>query len=175
MKIANVELTKDRLIIVVSAGAVFIVLGACLIFYAPLIRELRKKHLECKSSESQLLQARNIIESKGQRRKVRVLITEKEVSQAIDELTKHCGLMGVNVISISPKEIREEQGSQFKILPIEMEIKAAEQKFAASIGSLAELEKCLIKVKSFDLVVDAEDKAKLKAKLVLDIHLVNAE
>ena len=175
LKIANIELTREKLIVVVSAGAVLVVLAVYLVFYAPLIGRLKKAYSECKSAEGQRLQARQMIESMGEAHEEKILITEKEASQAIDELTKHCGLKGVDIVSINPREVIEGQEAQFKILPIEMEIKATDQQFAAFIGSLFELKKGVIKIRSFDLVPDSTEKTKFKINLVLDMYLANAE
>jgi len=171
MNIGNIELTKEKLIIAISAVIVFIVL---VIFYAPLIRELRMRYLECRLCEGQLIGAHKIIESLGTHRGA-ALMSETNVSGAVDKLIKHCSSIGINVLSITPKEIIIEEGSLFKILPIDMETRSTIQQFAAFIGSLSELKQGLIKVKSFDLAPDTEDKAKLRASLALDMFLANVE
>ncbi len=175
MKIGKIELTRERLIIVVPVLTVIALLLMYIIFYVPLIKEIKKKQLEYKSIEAQLLDKRNIIETARKKNKKIVLVTEKNIAQPIDELTKHCSLMGINIISISPKELIDEQSRQFKILPIALEIKSNDQQFTAFIGSLAELKNALIKVKSFDLAADKEDKTKIRANLVLDMYLANAQ
>jgi Tfp pilus assembly protein PilO len=170
-----IKLPKKRLIIVLAAGGGITALLLYFIFYAPLIRELKIRYLECKSIESQLRDAHNTIESAGESREQKVLVTVENVSEAIDGLAKQCSLMNVTVLSINLKKIKEEGDLQFKVLPIEMEIKSTFQQFAVFIGSLAKLESGLIKVKSFDLAPDSKDKTKLKANLVLDMCIANAE
>lgn len=169
MKIGKIELTQEKLVIVIAATTTLIALGAYLIFYAPLIRELRIKRLDCKTVENEVFKCRNIIKSAGQ--KERVLITEEEVSQAIDELTRHGKLKGVNFVSMNPKEIKEEKGTQYKTLPVEMKIESTYEQLAIFLGSLDDLQKALVKVRSFDINPDKKDSSKLMTDLVADIYL----
>ncbi len=78
MKIGRLELTRERLIIVIAAAIAVIALGAYLIFYAPLMGELKTKHLECKTAENDVLECRNIVESAGKGEQI--LIAEEELS-----------------------------------------------------------------------------------------------
>lgn len=177
MKIVNFELTKKRLIIAAAGAIALFILVIYVIFYAPLIREAGKKCLECKSIEGRLLEARDIIECAGGAHTAQemAMITEADVSWAIDELTKYCGLMEINIISMKPLEIINGEEPRYRILPIEMRIDSQCQKFAAFIGSLAGLKKGVIKVKSFDLTPDEEDNRSLKANLTLDMYLAGTE
>lgn len=173
MKIVNFELTKGRLIMAAAAAVALFILMVYGIFYAPLIREERKKSLECRSIEGRLLEARDIIEHAGGPNAAQEtgMVAEAHASQAIDELTKYCGSMGINVLSMKPGEIIDGQEPQYRILPIEIEIDSQSQKFAAFTGSLAGLNKVAIRVKSFDLAPREEDKRMLKANLTLDMYL----
>ncbi|MDP2913806.1 MAG: hypothetical protein Q8N91_07390, partial [Candidatus Omnitrophota bacterium] len=145
MKIANIELTKERIIMLAAAGAAILVLLVYLVVYAPLIRQLKKKHAECKATESETLYACHIVESAGKAGGVRMLIAEKDVSLAINELTNYGKDIGVNFVSILPKDIVRGKDARYNVLPIEMEIEAPDERFSAFLGSLDELEKVLIK------------------------------
>lgn len=169
MKIGKIELTRERLVIGIVIAIAVIILGAYNVFYAPLIRELKTKHLEYKSTENEVLECRNSIESAGKGEKV--LTREENVSQAIDELTKRGKLNSINFISMSPKKIEKEKGTEHKVLPINMEIESAYEDLAAFLGSLDDLEKGLVKVKSFKIVPDKEDPSKLKTDLVVNMYL----
>lgn len=175
MKIGKIELTKEKSIIVVSVVIIVIALGVYLVFYAPLMRQLKTKYLECKSIESQVIQAWDIIGSVGKTYGERVIMTEEDVSRAIDALTKHGKLKGINFISISSKEEKKERESQYIILPIEMKIEATYEQLGIFLGSLDEPQKGLVKVKSFDIVPGEKDPSKLTTDLVVDIYLSRKE
>ena len=170
MRIGKVELTQERLIIIISAVVIAAALGTYIVFYAPLIRDLRMKRLECKSAENEVLECRNIIESSG--KGGRMLITEEDVSYAIDELARQGKFKGVNFISMNPKKIeKKDKNSQYKILPVEIEINSTYEELGVFLGSLDDLEKGLVKVKSFDITADKEDPSKLTTDLVAEIYM----
>lgn len=173
MKIGKIELTQERLTIVVIAIIVIAILGIYLIFFTPLISKLRTERLESRSIESNVLECRNIIESSGKGE--RTLITEEDVSQAIDELTKHGKFKGVNFISMKPKKIEKKEDSQFKILPVEIELESTYENLGVFLGSLDDLEKGLIKVRSFDITADKEDPSKLTTDLIAEIYISGRE
>lgn len=177
MKIGKVELTQERLVIIIAGAIVVIVLAAYFIFYAPLIRNLMADRLKCMSKEFGLLECRNIIESAGKTAGERVLISEEDISLAIKALTEHGGLAkhdklkGIDFISISPKEIKEGKDAQYKILPVEMEIESTYEELGVFLGSLDDLEKALVKVKSFDITPNKEDSSRLTTDLAVEIYL----
>ena len=100
----------------------------------------------------------------------RILIT-KDASHAIREVTDHGRLNGINFISISPKKVRKEKGSRYKILPIEMEIKSTYEQMGIFLGLLDELEKTLVTVKSFNIIPGKKGPSKLTADLVIYVYL----
>lgn len=171
MKIGKIELTQAQFIIAVIAGIAVGAIVIYVLFYTPLIRELRMKYIECKAIEADALDARNIIESAGKVYGERVLTSEEDVSQAMDELTKHGRVKGINFISINPEEIKKEKGTQYKIVPVKMEIESDYEKLGIFLGSLDDLKKGLVKVKKFDITSDKEDPSKLLTDLVVDVYL----
>lgn len=171
----KIELTRERLIIVISVAIALIALLVYLVFYAPVRRKLRLKYLECKSIESEVLQARNIIELAASSYREGALTTEEGVSQAIDELTRHGKLKGINFISINPKEIKKEKGSLYKILPIQMEIESTYGQLGIFLGSLDELEKGTLTVEGFDINPDKKDSSRFMTDLVVNMYLLDEE
>jgi len=171
MKIYNMEIKEDKLLLAAAGVTAVIALVIYLIFYAPILNELTKKHLECRSCEKGLVDARNVIEGADKIYGKRVLMTEKEVSLAIDELTKHGKSMGINFVSMKPLEITTDKEVEYKILPVDMEIEAGDEQFVNFLGSLDELDKAPIRVKSFDIVPNNENRKRLTAKLTVDIYL----
>lgn len=171
MKIGKLELAQERLVVLISAGIAIIALAVYLIFYLPLSRQLRTKFLECRSVEADALETRNIIEKAGKVYGGRVLMTEDEVHHAIDELTKHGRLKGISFISMSPKKVKKQKGSQYKIMPVEMEIESTYEELGVLLGSLDDLEKGLVKVKKLEVIPDKNDRNKFLTDLVVDIYI----
>ena len=136
-----------------------------------LAAKLKNRYIECRNCENDVLAARNLIESAGKNLGNMTLMTEKDVPLAIEELTRHGKLKGVSFISMQPKEIVLDKDSNYKILPIEMEITAGDKQFSEFLGSLDELKKTLIKIKRFDIVPANEDRTILRARITLEIYL----
>lgn len=164
---------KNRAIAIV-AGAVAAGLIVYILFFAPLARKLGMAYLECRSCESEVAEGRNLIEyarnidkSYGRR----VLLSEKDAAGAIEGLTEHGKALGINFISIKPRDIIIKEGLPYKILPIEMELEAADRQFVDFIGSIDELKKAIVTVDSFDIKPDKIDGKKLSAKVVIDVYL----
>jgi len=170
MKIGSIELTQEKSIIAIVAIIAVIALAAYLVFYAPLMKELKVQYRECRSVENDVLVCRNIIGSAGKVYGERILMSEKDISRAIDELTKHGKSQGINFLSIRPEDIREEKGSQYKVLPIEMEIESTYEQLGEFLGSLDELEKGLVRVESFEIFPDRKDASNLITELVVDVY-----
>lgn len=171
MQISKIELTQERLIIVIASAIAVIILLIYFIFYAPLVKKLKVSYRECKSCETEVFATRNIIESVSKTQEGKTLITEDDISLAIDELTRHGKSMGINFISIKPKEIIGKIESKYKVLPIEIEIESKDEQFSEFLGSLDELRKSLIRIKSFDLTPNKEDRTRLNAKIIVDMYL----
>lgn len=144
------------------------------IFFLPRMKELRAKYLDCRLCESHAVDARNLIEAVSRLNKesgTRMLISEKEAASGIDEFTKHSKTLGINFLSIKPGNVVIPEGMPYKILPIEMEIEAAGEEFVKFVGSMDELKKAIVTVKSFDITPDKDDGGKLKVDMVIDMYL----
>ena len=175
MRIGKIELIKERLAAAVFVVTIAVALAAYIIFYAPLLQKLGIEYLKCRSVENKVSECRNIIDSAGKIRGKRVLPTEREISLAIDELTGHGRSKGIDFVSIKPKEIIKEPKGLYKILPIEMEIKSTYREIGILLGSLDNLDKGVIKVKSFGITPDEKEKNKVRTNLVVDMYLSGRE
>lgn len=173
IKIGNIKLTRERLII--AAVAIAIVGIVYFVIYKPATKESMAKRMECRSLESQVREEHSAIELAGKAAAERVLMTEKDSSLAIDELAKHGKLMGINFISMKPKEMVKAQDTQYRILPVEMEVEATDEQLLSFIGSLDEFKKSIITIESFDVSPKKDDKSKLKAGIVIDIYFSSKE
>ena len=171
MKIGNVELTKENLMIAYGAGAVVIAIVAFAIVYMPLLARFQAKNKECYTVEKDAREARALIVTAGKIYGERVLTREDDVARAMDELAKYGKQMGINFVSIKPSEARDVQGAKYKIMSIEMDIESTDQKFSEFLGALDTLKKGLVKVKSFDIIPNKDDPSMLSASIVIDLYL----
>ena len=171
VKIGKIELTQERLIIAFAMVGVFAALAVYLIFYAPLITSLKTEYSECRAAENEVKECRDIIASSGRVYGDRVLMTEKELSRAMNELTKHGKAKGIDFISINPGKINKRKGSRYKTLLIEMEIESTYKDIGTFLGSLDDLEKCLVKVNSFRMSPGDKDPRKITTHLIIDLYL----
>lgn len=167
------ELAKKKIMIIAAVGIVIFALGTYNFLYAPLINELKAKYLECKNCENDVFYARNLIESVKVVGKDSPLLTEEDISIAIDELTKHGKSRGINFISMTPQEKQKKTEAQYEILPIEMELESTYEELGTFLGSLDEMQNSLITVRSFGVsVFDEEDQRKLETELVVNMYLL---
>ena len=171
MKIGNVELTKENLLMAYGAGAIVIVIVVFIIVYLPLLARFNAKNKECCAVEKDAREARALIVTAGKIYGERVLTREDEVGRAMDELAKYGKQMGINFVSIKPGEARDVQGAKYKIMSIEMDIESTDQKFSEFLGALDTLKKGLVKVKSFDIIPNKDDPSMLSASIVIDLYL----
>jgi Tfp pilus assembly protein PilO len=171
VKIGTIELTKESFRAVLI-GAI-VVCGAAVYFiaYMPLMRQLKASYTECRAIETDVVECRNLIASAEKTYEERLLMTEKHLSEAVDELTKHGKAQKVDFISMSPQAVRSEADGEYKVLPVAMEVEATYEKLGEFLGSLDALKKGVIKVESFDMTAGTEPQGQLKAKLVVDMYL----
>lgn len=173
-KFELMKLIKANQIIVIIAAIAVIISLIYGIFFFPRMKELRARYLDCRLCESQVTDARNLIEAASKLNKEygsRILISEKEAASGIDEFTKHSKALGVNFLSMKPGDIIMPEGMPYKILPIEIEIEATGEQFVKFIGSIDELKKAIVTVKSLDITPDEADSRKLKVSIIIDMYL----
>ena len=163
----------NQMIAVIAAVAISISLFYA-IFFFPRMKELRARYLDCRLCESRVVDARNIIEAASKLDKesgARILISEKEAASGIDEFTKYSESLGINFLSMKPGDAITPEGMPYKILPIEMEIEATGEQFVKFAGSIDELKKAIVTVKSFDIKPDKDGSGKLKVGMVIEMYL----
>lgn len=168
------EWTKQRITIVIST---FIgVAGLVLFFslYLPLGRGLKIRGSECRILETEIGQAQEGLSLFRKNGRGKSLITEEEVSRAIDELTRQGKSLGINFISLTPRQAEKSEGSRFRIFPIEMETESTYEALGRFLGSLDELQKSLVTVGGFDVIPNEGNPSKLKAKLTVQMYLAGA-
>ncbi len=166
----KIELTKQRLVIIVSVAVTIALLGTYLILFRPLINKLKLLHLECRGLETSVLQARDAISSLKLKELKKELVSETDVSLAIEELTKEGKVKGINFISLTPKQIERQQES-YKMLPIEMELEASYVMLGDFLGKLDDLNRSLVRIRKFNIVLNKLNPKMLTVRLSLDMYL----
>ncbi len=170
------ELSKRNLVII---GAIVGTIGVLVVYnllYAPLIRELKVEYAECKRWESDVSEVRNFIRSVEVSGATSSILTEKDISLAIDELTKHGKSKGINFVSITPKDALKKSQTQYNVIPIEIKIESTYKELGLFLGSLDEMEKSLVTVKSFKTTPYKEDDTKvLKTEMVIDMSFLQGK
>lgn len=167
---------KDKKIIAIAAVAVIIAISITLLLFSfAAMNELRAKYSECNLIETKVFETRNMIESVKQAQVKRILPTEKNIAQGIHELKKHGKAKEVNFISVTTKDLKEDNDTGYKILPVEMKIESTHEQLAAFLGSVDDLEKGLIRVVSFEIVPDKTDPAKCITDLTVYMYFSGRE
>lgn len=163
------EITKEKLIKIISGAAAIVIIGTYLFLYRPIISRLKIQHLKCRTIESEANQAREAIAGLKKKDK-KTLLNEADVSAAIDELTILAKSKDINLISITPRQIKEKKAS-CKILPIAMEIESAYEDLGVFLGSLDSLQKCVVTLESFNITPERTGALNLNTKLTIDMYL----
>jgi len=169
-KIAKIEWTKEKLIIATAGAVVIVVLGFYFFLCNPLINKIKPARLQCMSVENELSGLRAAIATVKTKESKGVTASEEDVAFAIDELTRQGKSIGVNFISMTPRQL-EDRGSGHKVLPVEIEVGSTYEELGAFFALLEELRESLITVSSFTVAVDNKKPHKLKTKLVVNIHI----
>ncbi len=176
MKIGKLELTQEKMIIAIAGIIAAAALIVYIVFYAPLLGGIKKKYIECKSIENDVIDMRTIIKGAGKVYGDRILSTEEEVYGTLDELTKHGSkIEGVNFLSIKPKEIKKEKGAEYKIMPVELKVESSYEQLGVFLGSLDDLEKGLVKVKSFDIDRDETKPGQFITDVTIEVYISGRE
>lgn len=166
-------MTKKRFFLILAAAALLLAILLHLIFYAPLLSELRKKGQECRKMEELALQVRGGIKFLGKQRLGKILISESEVTPAIDEMTRLAKVHGINMVSLSPRTAVKTPSSVSRVFPIDMELESSYRGLGEFLGSLDEMQNGLITVQNFEVVPDGKKQARLKTRLTAQMYLAD--
>jgi len=171
-----IQFIKNKKIIATVAVAVIVVVSITLLLFSfAAMSKLKVKYSECNLIETQVFETRNMNESVKQVKGTRALPTEKNIALGIHELKKHGKAKEVKFISITPKDLKEDHDTGYKILPVDMKIESTHEQLAAFLGSVDDLEKGLIKVVSFDIVPDKTDPTKCITDITIHVYFSGRE
>lgn len=169
--IKDIKLDKRQAAIIIGAifaGTVFVLI---LFVYRPLAVKIRLTESELETIEQKLVQTRGMIKAKGNSRRKGRLITRKEISLSLDEITRTGRMLNINFISINPREIERLDGYIYQRLPIYMDLKSKYKDIGIFLGALEELEESIVTVRKFEIETNKRTLPLLKSKLVLEMYL----
>ncbi|GEM_PF-4819536 len=162
---------------ILTAGGVLLaaVVGLYVVFYAPLAGKLHQAALRCVALEKEAVVVRSaavsLKGSGGTSSGGRRLLSENEISSAIDELTKAGKAHRVRFSSLTPRDASTDTGSGYRTLPVEIEAESGYKELGIFLGDLENLPKGLVTVESFDLTPDSRNPSIFKTRLSLDLYL----
>lgn len=173
-KINIIKIIKENELaaLITPAAAVIIIISIALLM--PLSNKARGRYLECGMYEGKAANARKLIEVSqklGPEYQGRIFVSEQQAALGIEEFTAHGRSLGINFLSLKPENIIKPESALYKILPVELSFEASGEQFVKFIGSIDELKKAIVTVKSFILAVDKSDRKKLMVNMEVEIYL----
>ena len=165
---------RKRWLLVAGGTALAMMVGLYLFLYGPLVQKLRIQSKECRMVEDEVRQARNLIAAFKAKETEKTLISEGEVSLALEELTRQGNLAGINFVSVTPRSVEGEEGRNYRILPLEMEIESSYEVLGQFLGLMDDLHGSLFKVREFNVTPKSGDLSKLVTQLTLNLYLSEA-
>lgn len=174
IKIDLIKYVKENPLVTAMAAVLIAAILVYLVIFVPVIRQLQVKYTECRVMESQIADAQNLIayaDKIDSSCRGRVLVSERDAAQGLDEFTAHAKSLGVNFISMKPGDIIMKEGGVYKILPVELEIKTTGKQLVDFMGSIDELKKVIVTVDSFNITPDKEMRDELDVDMVINIYL----
>jgi len=168
----DINLQKKQMVGIGAAGLVCI--GAYFLFM-PLAGKSSAASQELRALRSELAGMRQLIETAEDHAVKGRLLTRREVSQAIDAISKVGTELNINFLSTKPQNIIQPEGAQYLVLPIRMQIQSGYKDFGLFLGRLGTLEHSVVTIQSFQASQDGSDPSAIRVELVVNIHLKEGE
>ncbi|MFC1699280.1 type 4a pilus biogenesis protein PilO [Candidatus Omnitrophota bacterium] len=165
------DLGPRNLLIAVYGLILLALILAFVFFYRPLSLSLSQKQREFKALEQQLAKQRKTV---ARLQKIDLqgrLMPEKEVSQAIDEITEKGRGLNLKFISITPGELEQAASGNFKQLPIDFEIEAEYQNLGKFLIFLEAYPRSIAAVDSLRVRPLAESALGLDIELSVNLYM----
>lgn len=166
-----IEITQQRLTVLISAALAIVALLLYGFLYAPLIGKLREAALRTKSAEAKVLTVRNQVSSLKMSTEAKRFIKEEEAASAIDEFTRLGKSKGISFIALVRKPVEQVPGAPYRLLPIEVSIESSYEALGVFLGALDKLEKSLVTVGNSRVVPSEPNPEILKTQLAVNMHL----
>ena len=175
------DMNKQKIVIIGGVSAAALMLLAYLFLYQPLMAQLRNAYLEFREYDQGLQDAYDVIAAakKIDSKKIfiteRALITEEDISTAIAALTEQKKLHNVNFVSITPGDVEKQSDPRFKVLPVSLKTESTFRDLGIFLGILDDLEEGVVTVRSFRILPNKHNPAKLESDIVLNLYLASSD
>jgi len=168
INILRLKTDKRKLLILGISLAIMLIL--VFVVYLPLIQKLRqtKSQVILKEKETSGLLAQTQILSGREKKRLPSL---KEVSLAIDELSKLGADQKIDFISIDPRQTKPAKAMSYQILPIDMIVESEYKNLGIFLGSLESLKQSMVTLEHLEIQRDEKILPKLKARLTVNLYL----
>lgn len=124
--------------------------------------------------QARLLDARRMaLASRPDSQVARRLVSESDLSTAIDELARRGRALGVNFLSITPKEALDSGKPAYKVVPIDLETRSTYEQLGTFLGTLDELERSIVTVESFTVAPEKDNPQQLETRLELHLFMAS--
>lgn len=167
----KIELNRRQATVIIGAIFSGIVIFLIVFAYRPLAVKIRLLRNEFQRIEQELEVARDIIGAEGDLGERGRLLTRKETSLAIDEITYTGRALNINFISINPKEIEKLESVNCLCLPIYMDLESEYKDLGLFLGALEKLKESIVTVRSFKIYRDERILPLVKSRLAIELYL----
>lgn len=182
---------KKNIHVFVIAG-ISLFIGLYLLMLTPLKKTIDLKREEWRNLETRLIAGRMKLDAYLRLNKSEVdteleglkkrLPSESPTSAILEELTKRGKELNIEFISINPKPVTTPMKSpaatsklKYKILPIEIKMKATYRNLAEYLGILENLERSFATISGFQIKKDEKIFPKLNVNLLIYTYIVEDE
>lgn len=138
--------------------------------YLPLWKNLQAKSFDYRQEQERLKQIKQEAVL-GDKIKAKLITSEDEIPQALDEMVRKARALGISFESMKRKDLLT-LDKNYKILPISIEASVEFQGLAEFLGSLENLRRSVIVVNQLDISRDKELLPRLRANIELGMYLI---
>ncbi|MBL7091808.1 MAG: type 4a pilus biogenesis protein PilO [Candidatus Omnitrophica bacterium] len=165
------ELGTRKILFILYSFCALLIVFILIVAYRPLALKLGNAQRKLDSLQTQLLAQRdNIAAFKKVDLKGRIM-QQKELSQAIDEITGKGRTLGVKFISITPKELQKQAPGNFKALPTTFQMECDYKSLGQFLVYLEEFPRTTAEVKNLSVRPREKLLPKLNIEVLVDLYL----
>ncbi len=160
---------QRQLIIIGSCALLFIIIS--IFVYRPLGIKIQDADRRLNTLTAQLASQRDKVSALKKLGLKRRLMQQKDVSLAIDEITKKGRVLDLKFISITPAKLQKSTQAGFKELPINFEIESGYQSLGKFLTYLEEFPLTIIQIKGLTIRPREETLPNLDVELLLNLYM----
>lgn len=172
----KIDMVKHRKTVILIIAGIIIFFILYFVVLAPTRKEIAGKNRKWRDLKIQLVAARNKMESfKVDKSTVEAKVEElrrrlpskSPTSIILEELTKKGKQLNIEFVSIAPQQLQQDTvaGSECKVVPININMKATYRDLGEYLGLIENLESSFATVKEFQATKDESTFPKLKVNM----------